>query len=274
MNLKYNNKQLGLGEVERHIIDTMTRLGMTIIGADNLEKEFGYKRAKSNLILSRLCKKGWLQRLKAGVYRIVPLGSDSPDPMPDDAWSIAMKLFSPCYISGWTAAEHWDLTEQIFNTTVVLTGQKQKKKIYKVAGLTYRTKFIPAEKIFGIQKIWSGDKPVQISDLHRTIIDILDDPEIGGGGRHTIEVMKAYWKKKEADPDLLLQYAETLNHGAVFKRLGFVAEKIMHMPNPWLEKLHSRIKTGIINFDPNGPKTGPIVTKWGIRINIPMEDIL
>jgi len=273
MDLKYTNRQSGIGEIERLIIDTMTRLGEPIITADSLEKEFGYKRAKSNLMLSRLCRKGWLQRLKSGVYRIIPLGSDTANPMPEDAWSIAMKLFSPCYISGWTAAEHWDLTEQIFNSTVIFTGKKQKKKNYNVAGLIYRTKFMSPEKFFGIQKIWSSNQPIQIADLHRTIIDILDDPEIGGGGRHIVELIKAYWHKKEANSEILLQYAEKLNHGAVFKRLGFLAEAVMQMPDTWLEKLHPRIKSGVINFDPNGPTTGPIISKWGMRINIPMEDI-
>ena len=37
-------------------------------------------------------------------------------------------------------------------------------------------------------------------------------------------------KHKEANPEILFQYAEKLEHGGVFKRLGFLAEKIMHLP--------------------------------------------
>jgi predicted transcriptional regulator of viral defense system len=141
MHLKYNSEQAGISKTERHIIDTLTRLGKLIIRPIDLEKKLGYGRKQSNLILSRLCRKGWLQRLKAGVYRIVPIGSESASLIPEDAWAIAMELFSPCYISGWTAAEHWELTEQIFNSTVVLTGHKQRKKEITIAGLVYRTKF-------------------------------------------------------------------------------------------------------------------------------------
>ncbi|MCD6046796.1 MAG: hypothetical protein K0S08_443 [Gammaproteobacteria bacterium] len=272
MRLKYIKSQDGVSQLERQIIDTMIRMGKLAVRATDLEKEFGYSRTNANLALSRLCKKGWLQRLKSGVYKIVPLGSDNANPIPEDAWAIAMELFSPCYISGWPAAEHWDLTEQIFNSTVIFTAQKQRKREQSIAGLTYITKFISEENIFGTKKIWSSNKPVLIADIHRTIIDVLDNPEIGGGGRHTIEIVQAYFQKKEADPEILWQYAERLNHGAVFRRLGFVAEKIMHMPDSWLEKLQAKIKTGIINLDPNGPDSGPIITKWGIRINIPLED--
>jgi predicted transcriptional regulator of viral defense system len=272
MNLKYNETQAGVGQVERHVLDTMARLGKAVIRATDLESELGYSRAISNLVLSRLARKGWLQRLKSGIYRIVPLGSESA-PMPEDAWSIAMELFSPCYISGWTAAEHWELTEQIFNSTVVFTSQKQRKKNTIIAGLNYRTKSISDKDIFGTKKIWSSNTPILIADQHRTIIDALDDPEIGGGGRHTMDIVKAYVKLKEANPETLFQYAERLNHGNVFKRLGFIAEKIMDLPESYLNKIQAKIKTGIINLDPHCSNTGPIITKWGLRINIPLGDI-
>jgi predicted transcriptional regulator of viral defense system len=273
MNLKNHNRQAGIGQVERQILETLSRLGKLGIRAGDLENEFGYTREMSNLMLSRLCKKGWLQRLQPGIYRIIPLGSEGVDPVPEDAWAIAVELFSPCYISGWTAAEHWELTEQIFNSTLVFTTQKQRQKESTIAGLKYRTKLITADEIFGIKKIWSGNKQISIADIHRTIIDILDDPEIGGGGRQSLDMVKEYFQHKDANLEILYQYAERLEHGAVFKRLGFVAEKIIHCSLPLIEKIHSKINKGIINLDPHGPSSGPIITKWGIRINIPLGDI-
>lgn len=272
MHLKYHTLKAGIGSTEREIIDALAQLGKAVIRADDLEAS-GYDKKRANLVLSRLCKKGWLQRLKSGFYRIIPLGSDNVDSIPEDAWAIAMELFPPAYISGWTAAEHWELTEQIFNSTVIFTSQKQRKKNIVIAGLTYRIKFITEKNIFGTIKIWSSNKPVFIADIHRTIIDILDDPEIGGGGRHMIDIVKAYISHKDANPEILWQYAEKLGHGVVFKRLGFVAEKLMHVSSSLLDKIHAKIKTGIINLDPHGPHEGPIITRWGIKINIPLEDI-
>lgn len=273
MNFNHTEKLAGLGQSERLILEAMLAQGKTVIRATDLEKEFGYTRALSNLALSRLAKKGWLQRLKSGIYYIVPLGSGTATPMPEDPWFIAMELFSPCYLSGWTAAEHWDLTEQIFNSTVVFTTEKQRKSNVVIAGLNYRTKTVSKSSIFGTKKIWSSNTPILIADLHRTIIDILEDPEIGGGGRQTMDIVKAYVKHKDANPDILLEYAEKLERGSVFRRLGFIAEKIMHLPESYLSRIHSKIKTGVINLDPHGPDTGPIITKWGIRINIPLGDI-
>lgn len=273
MNSKYNEVAAGIGQVERQVLDTLSRVGKPVIRASDLEAAMGLSRAMSNLMLSRLCKKGWIQRLRSGIYRIIPLGSEDANPMPDDAWAIAAELFSPCYISGWTAAEHWDLTEQIFNSTVVFTTQKQKKKEHLICGLKYRTKSAALKDIFGTKKIWSSNTQIQIADLHRTIIDILDDPEIGGGGRQAVDIVKEYFQHKDANLEVLYQYAEKLGRGAVFKRLGFLAEIFTRPASSLLEKLHSKIKAGIINFDPHGPHSGPIITKWGIRINIPLSDI-
>ncbi len=273
MRLKYNDNQAGLGQAERHVLDILSQLGKPVIHTDDLERALGFSRPIANLMLSRLCKKGWLQRLLPGSYRIVPLGSQSANPVPEDAWAIAADLFAPCYISGWTAAEHWELTEQIFNSTVVFTAKKQRQKELLVAGLKYRIKKIALDDIFGIKKIWSNNTQIQIADIHRTIIDALDDPESAGGGRHTLDIVKEYFQHKEANPEVLCEYAEKLGHGAVFKRLGLLVDQLRLFPQPLLERLHSHIKTGIINLDPHGPDTGPIITKWGIRVNIPLGDI-
>lgn len=273
MHFKYSDIKAGVGQAERRVLDAMSRLGQPVIHASDLENELGCSRVASNLMLSRLCKKGWIQRLRAGAYRIIPLGSESINPMPEDAWAIAIALFSPCYISGWTAAEHWELTEQIFNSTVVFTTQKQRKKEFVISGLKYRTKLIAQADIFGIKKIWSSNTQISIADIHRTIIDILDDPAVGGGGRQAIDIVKEYFQHKNADLEVLCQYAEKLGHGAVFKRLGFIAEKFAHFSPTLLERLHANIKTGIINFDPHGPTSGSIITKWGIRVNIPLGDM-
>lgn len=263
----------GLGQTERHVLNELSRIGRPVIAAEDLEHILGFNRKASNLVLSRLCKKGWLQRLRSGIYRIIPFGSESADPLPDDGWAIATALFSPCYISGWSAAEHWELTEQIFNTTVVFTSLKQRKSEQIVSGLKYRTKHVPIDSIFGVKKIWSSNVPVQIADIHRTIIDVLDDPEIGGGGRHTVDIVREYFLQKDANPDKLFEYAARLGHGSVFKRLGVIGEAFASFSEDMLKNLHNNIKTGIIKFDPHGPDTGPIISKWGVRVNIPLEDL-
>lgn len=37
---------------------------------------------------------------------------------------MAAKVFEPCYIGDWSAAECWDLTEQVFREVVVVTSRQ------------------------------------------------------------------------------------------------------------------------------------------------------
>jgi hypothetical protein len=37
---------------------------------------------------------------------------------------VAAEVWNPCYFTGWTAAQHWALTEQVFRTTVLKTSER------------------------------------------------------------------------------------------------------------------------------------------------------
>ena len=105
-------------------------------------------------------------RERSGLYLPVPIEATASDISAEDPWTLAMDLFAPCYISGWSAAEHWDLTEQIFNTTVVYTTHTQRKKTQKISGLSFRIHRIKESELFGTKRIWRNNVPVLIADLH------------------------------------------------------------------------------------------------------------
>ena len=262
----------GLSTRERAIIAEFMRKGRVTLTGKDVAEEFDLNRPLANKILLRLERKGWLQRGKRGSYIFIPLSSLTPETVPEDPWALAMELFTPCFISGFTAAEYWDLTEQIFNTVMVHSTRPQRKTTQKFANVTFRIHRIPASHMFGTEKIWRDNIPVLIADIHRTLIDVLDYPECGGGGRHTLDIAHAYWKSGKADPDRLLQYAMILNRGVVFKRLGFSAEAWGAVSQGWLEKCRQHISSGISKIDPSGSDKGKILTRWRLRINIPLGE--
>ncbi len=73
-------------------------------------------------MLSRWAKKGWMSRVRRGLYVPVPLESRTADVPIEDPWLIAERLYKPCYIGGWSAAEYLELTEQtlIFDDSVYM----------------------------------------------------------------------------------------------------------------------------------------------------------
>jgi len=261
----------GLSTQERRILGTFIAEELVVVRVEDLLAIHPVSREAGNLALSRLHQKGWLRRLKRGVYATVPLESETPHPAIADAWPLAMELFSPCYISGWSAAEHWDLTEQIFNAVSLVTGHPQRSSSQSISGVHFRTRTIAPERIFGTSGIWFGSHMVQVADRHRLLVDILDAPDFGGGGRHMMDVVSAYWRGEHADADTLLAYALRYGRGAVMKRLGFTAERSCAVSAGWLDKVESNLTKGVIRLDPQSGAGGRINSRWHVRVNIPLE---
>lgn len=261
----------GLGKQERKLLDQLAAEECTVVRAEDITNAANVDQATANAILSRLTRKGWLQRIKRGVYAIVPLGSSTETPAIANAWPIATNLFEPCIISGWTAAEHWGLTDQIFNVVSIVTSKPQRSKDQEIGGIRFRVRTLPLERVFGSKTKWFGIAKVNIADPHRTIIDILDAPDFGGGGRHVMDIVQAYWTGRLADPTKILEYAERYGRGTVFKRLGFTAEQYGQPSDDWIDRCKVGCSRGISLLDPYAPNAGSIRTRWGIRINIPIE---
>ncbi|MCG8608555.1 hypothetical protein MJD09_26650, partial [bacterium] len=197
--------------------------------------------------------------------------SPIPKPVIENTWSLAMDIFGPAFISGWSAAEHWDLTEQIFNSVSVVTMVKQRKAIQMVGSVRFRTRTLSQERFFGHKTVWFGSKAIEIADPSRIVIDILDLPRFGGGGRHTIDIIRQYWHSKTRDPDLLLDYAIRYKRGSVFKRLGFLTEEARApVTEEWIRACRRNLSKGISYLDPDGPAKGQIVSKWNLCINVPL----
>lgn len=261
----------GLGRVERAILSTLTALERPTLTVGDIENQLGLSRQAINLTLSRLARKGWLRRLRRGTYALVPLSSTSGKAIVEDPLAMAMQLFAPCYISGWSAAQHWELTEQIFNTVVVYSATPQRRSDQDIGGINYVVRRVPEKAIFGTTNVWSGTVAVRMASVHRTVIDVLDAPEMGGGGRQTLDIVRAYWRRPDVDPEALLDLAARIGRGSLLKRLGFTAERFGKPTMSWISRCREHLSAGIALLDPSGPKRGAIVSRWRLRVNLPMD---
>lgn len=224
----------------------------------------GVDRVQASKALARWSKQGWLRRVGPGRYIPVPLDSLQSAQVMEDPWILVPVLFAPAYIGGRTAAEHWDLTEQIFRDIVVLTAQQVRTKEVEQQGAAFSLKHVSETAIFGTKTLWRGRTKIQVSDIHRTIIDMLDDPAIGGGIQHVDDCFAAYLDRPDRDLDRLISYADRLGNGAVFKRLGFLSE---HHPaaEPLIPLCRSRLSKGNAKLDPvlRCPR---LVTRWRLFV--------
>jgi predicted transcriptional regulator of viral defense system len=252
-----------LPQGRRQLVRLINEAGDVIHIAD-AAKSLDLSRTDAAKRLSRWTEQGWLHRVGSGAYVPVPLESLGATRVLDDPWILVPAIYAPCYIGGRTAAEHWNLTEQIFKDVVVITAQPLRRRKQERHGAGFTLKHIGAEKLFGTKSVWRHSSKVPVSDVHRTIVDILDDPALGGGIQHVSECLAAYLRRPDRDDRQLIQYADRLGNGAVFKRLGFLAER-----HPTGEELaaacHAKLSGGYAKLDPalQCPHT---IAKWRLRI--------
>src|SRR5437764_931266 len=105
----------------RSQLSQVVRQAGEVVSVSDVSAILEIKRLAASKLLARWNSQGWMKRLRRGYYAPVPLASLGQNQVLEDPWIIVPELFGPACIGGWSAAEHWNLTEQLFRNTCVLT---------------------------------------------------------------------------------------------------------------------------------------------------------
>lgn len=216
--------------------------------------------------LARWCERGWVRRARRGLYVPVPVDAADPGSWSEDPWVLAEAAWTPCYFTGWTAANHWSLTEQVFRTTVLKTSGRVRKSTDHMLGNDFLVSHVDADFMtWGLSAAWRADRRLLVADPARTVTEVLDDTSLIGGVRHAAEVVATYLL--DYPWSTLIEYGDRLGNSAVFKRLGYIAERGRLVDDELVAQCASRIASGVSLLDVNGPRAGVRHAAWGLRIN-------
>ncbi len=258
----------GIAEGNRKLLDELHRRFRGPFSVADATQALGAEPVRTRRRLAHLAAQGWLSRVRRNAYVTVPLGAERPSEWREDPWLVAARVFAPGYLAGWTACEHWGLTEQIFRDVRVVTSKRVRDRRQEIQGTMILVKVVAPERIFGTRKIWRGELQVELSDPSRTILDLLDDPAMGGGIRHVSEVLTTYFTSESRDDDQLASYAARLGNRTVWKRLGFLLERL-EIEAPGLVGRSAReLSRGVSLLDPSAPARGRSVSRWNLRLNV------
>ncbi len=241
-------------------LGSVLRAAKEVVSVDVTSRTLGIERRAAAKLLSRWKQQGWLRRIGHGLYVPVPLDLAGSEQLIADPWVLVPTLFNECYIGGWTAAHHWELTEHLFNETLVFTTRRFTEKRVIAQGAIFVLHSATPKRLFGLKTLWRGSVKVSISDPARTLVDMIAEPEVGGGIDHVADSLSAYLKTKPADRGLLIRYAEEFDNGVIFKRLGYLAETHLR-DNKLVAECRSRLTQGYARLDPSLPPK-KLVTAW------------
>ena len=139
-------------------------------------------------------------------------------------------------------------------------------------GTEFRFIFIQPEHYFGTTEYWvTKQEFVEISDLERTIIDGLRQPEYCGG---VTEVAKGLWMRhQDMQVTKLVDYALRFGIGAVIRRLGYLLELYRTAPESELARLREALTATYVPLDPVLPKEGHHLRRWRLQLNITPQEL-
>lgn len=261
------NTSTRLGPQERLLLTSLAGEGMRIL---HFEQALPYWSTahQTRKALSRLERKGWLRRLERGIYLIIPLEAGPEGKWSEDPLVIAAQLVPEGAAAYWSALHYWNLTEQVPRTVFIQTTTRRNTPNSEILGVHYQFVTIKQERYFGIRSQTANGMPFRITDREKTIIDCLDRSELSGGISLLAESLAS---ADEMDWGKLNGYLERFDSGAVYKRLGYLVERLnLKIPNRELilAEWQSRLTQGIAWLEPGGNQNGPVKTRWRVRVNV------
>ncbi len=236
-----------------------------IFNLADAEQMLGDQQARfARQFLSRLRKKGWIERVKPGLYAVVPLSSGSARTPQIHEYIVAMELVKPAAISHLSAMNYHGFTEQLSRLVTVSTDHRVSRPLRQSIGFSFRIIALRTARYFGIDQEWIDDRPFMITGREKTIIDGLDLPEYAGGMGTVTEALVRAWL--DLDEVRLIDYAFRMANSAAVKRLGYLMET-NKLGNAETLRQAGPLAAGYPRLDPGLPSVGRYNKRWGLLIN-------
>jgi len=232
----------------------------------------GLRPALASSLLHKAGQRGLVSHVKRGLFVLVPAELGSAAEYSGNPYLVARHLVgdAPAFISHASAMEiHRMVTQPQF---VVFTSSTKRIPSRTVHGTEFRFVLIKPNHLFGTTKHWvTKQESVGISDLERTVIDGLRQPEYCGG---VTDVAKGLWMRRaDMQPGRLVDYALRLGVGAVARRTGYLLELYDLAPEAELARLRRVLTSTYLPLDPVLPREGRHIARWRLQVNISPEEL-
>jgi predicted transcriptional regulator of viral defense system len=269
---KHENPTKTLGRRSASLVTALHELGHQIFTLAEAKGITGLKENSTRTLVHKLVGRGVATRLRPGVFQLVPpeLGRESQ--YMGNPYVVARELMAgkPYYLSHASAMDIHDMVTQP-QLVVCVTSPKLMRGRF-VLSTEFRFIRCKPEHFFGTTEHWvTKQEKVTVSDLERTVIDGLRQPEYCGG---VTEVAKGLWiRRADINVGRLIDYALRLGVDAVMRRLGFLLE-VYEIGSPAeRERLRKHTGGAYSLLDPMAPPEGKYTRRWHLRLNVEPEEI-
>jgi predicted transcriptional regulator of viral defense system len=184
----------------------------------------GTKRPESwRQQLSYHLKAGHLIRIRKFLYAVKPMFSQDQW---IDPYLIASKVTTDTVTAYHTALELYGLAYTTFNEFTFLTNRQVSPFMYE--GQRFRAvrqakAVVDSGNIdYGVELIKRGGMTIKLTGLERTIVDVLDRPDLGGGWE---EIWRSLDNITQLDAGKMVEYALLLKNATTVAKVGYFLEQ-------------------------------------------------
>ena len=236
----------------------------TLLGASS--------QVTSNL-LSRLVRQGWIVRVRRGVYEVAPIWATRESFVADRFAGLSLSLDPPYYVGYRSALElyGWLQHPVVGRLWVAVPQPRRLLRTPRDRVVWVVTK--PDRFEWGVQDKWIGSAKVPVSDPERTFLDCLHLPRHAGGISEVAAAFVRAWPT--LDQDRLISHADRLGNASVNRRLGALTQALdLDEADRLVGRLpHRRWRGRPVSLDPSLPAGGEIDRRWGVRMNVPPDEL-
>ncbi len=268
---KQKNPSKTLGSRSALLVTALHERGRPIFTLADAESITGLKGTSARTLVHKLVGRGVATRLRPGIFQLVPAELGRENEYLGNPYVVARELMGrkPYYLSHASAMDIHDMVTQ--PQLIVCVTSPEAMRGRSVLGTQFRFIRCKPEHFFGTMDHWvTKQEKVTVSDLERTVLDGLRQPEYCGG---VTEVAKGLWiRRADVDVGRLVEYALLLNVGAVRRRIGFLLEVYDLGSAADRERLREHVGGTYSLLDPVMPPQGKHTARWHLRLNVNPEE--
>ncbi len=260
------SKQNILGPRELSLLSTLTRQRRRAFQFDRAAAILaGASRPVVRNTLSRLVRKGYLQRVKRGSYMLVPFGHT--DHVAHEL-AAAPSMVADYYVSFWSALSYWGMTEQLPRRVTVAVPKPQRTRTFQ--GASYRFVTLAPRYYFGFQAVEIDGREVNLAGREKAILDCLLHPCHCGGLGEPVKALRE--QADELDWAKMADHLSRMVSSALERRLHYCLNRF------GLERQLSALGphrkfSGYRWLDPEGPKEQKAYDhRFGLLVNVNLDE--
>lgn len=189
-------------------------------------------------LLAHHRKQGRILPVRRGLYAVVPPGA-SPDTCPVDPYLLAARMTDDAVLGYHTALEFHGNAYSVYEQFFYLAERKSAPatfRSYRFRCVLFPRKLRAQGKMnFGVQVGERAGIPVRVTSLERTLVDVLDRPDLGGSWE---EIWRSLESVEFFDLNRVVDYALLLGNATTVAKVGFFLDQ--HRDPLMVEEAHLR----------------------------------